>query len=57
MNCSRFLETACQEPQGRLQGLVQYLLTAEHGQDEREAEALGQFTDAVVAALRRRLEN
>jgi hypothetical protein len=36
---------------------VRYLLTAEHGQDERQAEALAQLTEAVLAALRRRLEN
>jgi hypothetical protein len=40
-----------------LQGLVQYLSAAEYGQDEREAEALAQLTDAVVAALRCRLES
>jgi hypothetical protein len=33
------------------------VLTAEHDQDERQAEALAQLTDAVLAALRRRLEN
>ena len=27
---------------------MRYLLTAEHGQDERQAEALAQLTDAIA---------
>ena len=46
------IEGAACQPPGRLQGLVQYL-AAKLGQDEAFAE----LTDAVVAALRRRLEN
>jgi hypothetical protein len=53
----QILESAARDTDGQLRRLVQYLATAEHGQDEREAEVLAQLTDAVVAALRRRLEN
>lgn len=40
------IETAARDTEGRLHGMVRYLLTAEHGQDEREA--LARLTDAVV---------
>jgi hypothetical protein len=53
----QILESAARDREGELRGLVQYLLTAEHGHDEREAEVLAQLTDAVVAELRRRLDN
>jgi hypothetical protein len=53
----QILESAARDTDGQLRRLVQYLATAEHGQAEREAEVLAQLTDAVVAALRRRLEN
>jgi hypothetical protein len=36
------LETAACSPQGRLRGLVEYLSVAEHGKDEREAQAVAQ---------------
>jgi hypothetical protein len=48
----QIIECAACQPPGRLQELVQYL-AAKFGQDE----ALAQLTDAVLAALRRRLEN
>jgi hypothetical protein len=40
------IESAAWEP---LRGLVQYLIAAQYSQDEREAEALAQLTDAVLA--------
>jgi hypothetical protein len=44
----QILESAACDTEGRLQGMVRYLLTAEHGQDEREGEVLAQLTNAVV---------
>jgi hypothetical protein len=56
MNCCRS-SRARHAAEGRLQGMVRYLLTTEHAQDGQETDALAQLTDAVLAALRRSLEN